>query len=66
MKLKNLLEGEISKGVGIMKNDFDIAELILIKELVEEKLKEIEGSEYFKHTREILKSTLEKIENNLI
>ena len=42
-----------------MKNDFDIAELILIKELVEEKLKEIEGSEYFKHTRE-------KIENNLI
>ena len=49
-----------------MKNDFDIAELILIKELVEEKLKEIEGSEYFEHTREILKSTLEKVERNLM
>ena len=46
-----------------MKNDnFDIAELILIKDLVEEKLKEIEGSEYFKYTREILKSILEKLE----
>ena len=49
-----------------MKNYFYLAQLLLIKELVEEKLKEIEGSEYFKHTREILKSTLEKIENNLI
>ena len=49
-----------------MKNDFDIAELILIKELVEEKPEEVKDSEYFKHTREILKSTLEKIENNLV
>ena len=48
-----------------MKNDFDIAELILIKELVEEKLEEVKDSEYFKHTRKILKSTLAKIEDNL-
>ena len=49
-----------------MKNDFDIAELILIKELVEEKLEEVKDSEYFEHTKKILKSTLEKIENNLV
>ena len=48
-----------------MKNDFDIAELILIKELVKEKLEEVKESEYFEHTRKILESTLEKVEDNL-
>ena len=47
-----------------MKNDFDIAELILIREVVIEKLGELED-EYFEHTKAILESTLAKIEDNL-
>ena len=39
-----------------MKNDFDIAELILIRELVNEKMEEVKDSEYFEHTKKILES----------
>lgn len=51
-----------------MKNEFDIfdiAELILIKDLVEEKMEEVKDSEYFKHTKAILESTLQKLNNHL-
>ena len=48
-----------------MKNDFDTAELLLIRKLVIEKLEEVKESEYFEHTKKILESTLEKVENNL-
>ena len=49
-----------------MKNDFDTAELLLIRKLVEEKLEEVKDSEYFEHTKKILESTLEKVERNLM
>lgn len=48
-----------------MKNEFDIAELLLIRKLVIEKLEEVKESEYFEHTKKILESTLAKIEDNL-
>ena len=48
-----------------MKNEFDIAEIILIRDLVEEKIEEVKDSEYFEHTKKILKSTLEKLNDCL-
>ena len=48
-----------------MENEFDIAELILIRDLVEEKMQEVKDSEYFKHTKAILESTLEKLNDCL-
>lgn len=48
-----------------MKNEFDIAELILIRDLVEEKIEEVKDSEYFEHTKKILESTLEKLNDCL-
>ena len=48
-----------------MKNEFDIGELMLIKRLVEEKIEEVKDSEYFEHTKKILKSTLEKLNDCL-
>lgn len=48
-----------------MKKEFDIAELILIKELVEEKMQEVKDSEYFEHTKKILESISEKLNDYL-
>ena len=48
-----------------MKNKFDIAELLLIKNLVEDKMEELQNDEYSKHTKAILESTLEKLNNHL-
>lgn len=48
-----------------MKNEFDIAELILIRELVEEKMEEVKDSEYYEHTKKILESTLQKLNDYL-
>lgn len=48
-----------------MKNEFDIAELILIKDLVKEKIEEVKDSKYYEHTKAILESTLEKLNNCL-
>ena len=48
-----------------MKNEFDIAELILIRELVQEKMEEVKDSEYFEHTKKILESISKKLNDYL-
>ena len=48
-----------------MKNEFDIAELILIRKLVEEKIEELKDDKYSKNTKAILESTLEKLNDCL-
>ena len=48
-----------------MKIEFDVEELILIRELVEEKIKEVKDSEYFEHTKKILESISEKLNGYL-
>lgn len=48
-----------------MANKFDIAELLLIKNLVEEKIEELKDDKYSKHTKAILESTLQKLNNHL-
>ena len=48
-----------------MKNEFDIAELILIKKLVEEKIEELKDDKYSEYTKAILQSTLQKLNNHL-
>ena len=48
-----------------MKNKFDIAELILIRDLVKEKMEEVKDSEYFEHTKKILESISEKLNDYL-
>lgn len=48
-----------------MKNEFDIAELILIRDLVKEKREEVKDSEYFEHTKKILESISKKLNDYL-
>lgn len=48
-----------------MKNEFDMAELILIRELVQEKMEEVKDSEYFEHTKKILESISKKLNDYL-
>ena len=48
-----------------MKNEFDVEELVMIKELVEEKLKEVKGNDYYEGTNKILESILEKLNDCL-
>ena len=48
-----------------MKKEFDIAELILIKKLVQEKMEEVQDDKYSEYTKAILQSTLEKLNDYL-
>ena len=47
-----------------MKNEFDVEELVMIKELVEEKMEEIKDNENYKGTRKLLERLSEKLEIN--
>ena len=48
-----------------MENKFDVEELVMIRELVQEKLKEVKGNDYYEGTNKILGSILEKLNDSL-
>lgn len=46
-------------------NKFDVDDYIILKELVKEKLEEIEGNDHYEGSKKILESTLEKLNDCL-
>ena len=48
-----------------MENKFDVEELVMIRELVQEKLKEVKGNDGYRGSCKILGSILEKLNDSL-